>query len=168
MPRKRKPRKAKAKVKAKTEPAAVDIFQILTETSEREKKRRRIELLAPLDVKEFFVEGRISIDKRTCRGVECKLCIKACPTSALFWRAGEVGVTEELCIYCGACVLSCIVDDCIRVERKRENGVVECFGKPRDFAVLQHDISVKKRSERVKDVFPKVEDYLKRYDKKKM
>jgi len=153
MPKKRKPSK----------PSSIDIFQLLTETVEKEKKKRREELLAPLGVKEFFVEGSIAINKRTCKGVECKLCIKACPTNALFWKAGEVGIMEELCIYCGACVLSCIVDDCIRIVRKRVTGEVESFSKPRDFTALQHGINVKKRFERIQDVFPKAEDYLKRY-----
>jgi ferredoxin len=153
MPKKRKPSK----------PSSIDIFQLLTETMEKEKEKRREELLAPLGVKEFFVEGSIAINKRTCKGVECKLCIKACPTNALFWKAGEVGITKELCIYCGACVLNCIVDDCIRIVRKRENGEVESFSKPREFTTLQHGINVKKRFERIQDVFPKAEDYLKRY-----
>lgn len=158
MPRKRKPSK----------PSSIDIFQLLTETAEKEKKKRREELLAPLGIKEFFVEGSITINKRTCKGVECKLCIEACPTNALFWKAGEVGITEEICIYCGACVLSCIVDDCIKIVRKRSTGEVESFSKPRDFTALQHGINVKKRFERIQDVFPKVEDYLKRYPKQKM
>lgn len=157
MPKKRKPSK----------PSSVDIFQLLTETVEKEKEKRREELLAPLGVKEFFVEGSITINKRTCKGVECKLCIKACPTNALFWKAGEVGITEELCIYCGACVLNCIVDDCIKIVRKRENGKVESFSKPREFTALQHSINVKKRSARIQEVFPKAEDYLKRYREKK-
>ena len=137
--------------------------QLLTEKAEKEKKKRRQELLTLLNVKEFFVNGRITINKRTCKGVECKLCIEACPTNALFWKAGEVGITKELCIYCGACVLNCIVDDCIRIVRKRENGEVESFSKPREFTALQHGINVKKRFERIQDVFPKAEDYLKRY-----
>ncbi|MDH5481943.1 MAG: hypothetical protein OEY22_03555 [Candidatus Bathyarchaeota archaeon] len=153
----------KSKLKGKI--AHKDIFQLLTETTKKEKQKRREELLAPLDVKEFFVEGKITINKRTCKGIECKLCIKACPTSALFWKTGEVGLTEELCIYCGACVLSCIVDDCIRIERKRSNGEIESFGKPKDFMVLQHWINVRKRFQRIKDVFPKPEDYLRRYKK---
>jgi ferredoxin len=153
MPRKRKSPK----------PSSVDIFQILTETAEKEKKKRREELLAPLGIEEFFVEGSITISKRICEGVECKLCIKACPTNALYWKAGEIGLIEELCIYCGACVLSCIVDDCINIVRKRENGEIEKFSKPREFTTLQHSISVKKRFERVKSVFPKPEDYIKRY-----
>jgi NAD-dependent dihydropyrimidine dehydrogenase PreA subunit len=140
-----------------------DIFQLLLETAERERKQRREELLAPLGVKEFFVDGNITIDKRTCKGVECKLCIKACPTNALFWKIGEVGITKELCIYCGACVLNCIVDDCIKVSRKRTNGEVETFSTPRGVTLLQNIINAKKRLERVKSIFPTLDDYLKRY-----
>jgi ferredoxin len=146
---------------------SVDIFQLLTETAEKEKKKRRLELLAPLGLTEFFVEGSIAINKRTCQGIECNLCVKACPTNALFWKYGEIEIVTELCVYCGACVLSCIVDDCIRIVRKRENGEVERFSKPKDFTSLEHGISGKKRRERVKDVFPGVEEYLKRYGKLK-
>jgi len=134
--------------------SGLDIFKLLTETTEKEKRKRREELLAPLGVKEFFADGSISVNKKTCQGVECKLCIEACPTNALFWRAGEVGITRELC------VLSCIVDDCIKVVRKRVTGEVERFSKPREFLVLQHDVNVGKRCQRVRDVFPKAEDYL--------
>lgn len=154
MPKKRKSHKPKAD-------SAVDIFEILTESAEKAKKKRREEFLAPLDVKEFFVEGSISIDKRTCKGVECKLCIKACPTNALFWRAGEVGIIEDLCVYCGACVLSCIVDDCIRIERKRADGVMERFSTPRDFTSLQHGISTKKRCDGILDIYRHPKKYLK-------
>ncbi|MEM0313418.1 MAG: hypothetical protein QXY34_04320 [Candidatus Bathyarchaeia archaeon] len=140
-----------------------NIFQLLSETVEKERRKRREELLAPLGVKEFFVNGSIFIDKRICRGVDCKLCIKACPTNALYWKSGEVKVAEDLCIYCGACVLSCIVDDCIRVERKRATGDVERFSRPRDVLLLQHGINAKKRFERVKALFPTFENYLKRY-----
>jgi Fe-S-cluster-containing dehydrogenase component len=144
--------------------ASSDIFSLLVETSEKERRKRREELLAPLGVKEFFVGGSITIDKRTCKGVECKLCIKACPTNALFWRAtGDVGITEELCIYCGACVLNCIVDNCIKITRRRENGEIEKFSTPRAFTILEHGINAKKRLERVRKVFPTAADYLKRY-----
>jgi MinD superfamily P-loop ATPase len=85
----------------------------------------------------------------------------------LFWKAGEVGIVKELCIYCGGCVLSCIMDDCIRVERKRETGELERFSKPRDFTTLQHGINVKKRRGKIQEAFPKAEDYLKWYNKKK-
>lgn len=149
--------------KESEKPSSFDILDLLTETTKKEKKKQREELLAPLGVKEFFTEGSISINKRTCQGVECKLCIKACPTNALFWRAGEVGITEELCIYCGACVLACIVDDCIKVSRKRTTGEVEYYSKPKDVAKLQHNISSKKRHQRTQDAFAKDRDYLKRY-----
>ena len=132
----------------------VDIFSLLSDTAERAKKKRREELLTSLGVKDFFAEGNISIDKRTCWGVECKLCIKACPTNALYWKAGEVGIVEDLCVYCGACVLCCMVDDCIKIERKREDGKVERFSKPKEIVKLEDKINTKKRLERVKDRFP--------------
>jgi len=157
MPKKRKPSKH----------VSVSMRQLLPEKAKKEKKKRRDEFLAQLGVKEFFVEGNITINKRTCKGVECKLCIEVCPTNALFWKAGEVGIVKELCIYCGACVLSCIVNDCIKIERKRVTGEVEKFSKPRDFTALQHGINFKKRRGKIQEIFPKAEDYLKWYNKKK-
>lgn len=142
------------------ESSSVDIFRLLSETTYEDKKKRRKELLAPLGLKEFFVEGTVMMNKRTCKGVECKLCVKACPTNALYWKAGEVGFTEDLCIYCGACVLNCIVDDCIRISRKRQDGTVETFSKPKDFTVLQHNINADRRLKRIRDVFPRNEDYI--------
>jgi Fe-S-cluster-containing hydrogenase component 2 len=150
MPKKSRPNK----------PSDVDIFQLLMETVGDKEKKRREELLAPLGIKEFFAEGCITINKKTCKGIECKLCIKACPTSALYWRAGEVGITKEVCIYCGSCVLSCIVDDCIRVSRKRSTGEVESFSRPRDFATLQHNINAKKRLRIIHDTFEEPDKYL--------
>jgi NAD-dependent dihydropyrimidine dehydrogenase PreA subunit len=141
----------------------VDIFSLLSDTAERAKKKRREELLTSLGVTDFFAEGNISIDKRTCWGVECKLCIKACPTNALYWKAGEVGIVEDLCVYCGACVLCCMVNDCIKVERKREDGKVERFSKPKEIVKLEDKINTKKRLERVRDLFPTGERYREKY-----
>ncbi len=140
--------------------------KFLEDAEKKEKKKRRKEILPSTGMKEFFVEGTIEIKRRICRGVECRLCIKVCPTNALFWKAGEIGLTEELCTYCGACVLSCIVDDCIKITRKRSTGEVERFSKPRDFMVQQSEINSKKRLHKVKEVFPNTEDYLKRLKKK--
>ena len=145
----------------------VDIFNLLSDNSERAKKKRREELLASLGVKDFFAEGNISIDKRTCWGVECKLCIKACPTNALYWKAGEVGIVEDLCVYCGACVLCCMVDDCIKIERKREDGKVERFSKPKEVVKLGDKINAKKRCERVSERFPSAEKYCEKYKNQK-
>jgi ferredoxin len=147
--------------------SSVDIFDLLSDSGEKAKKKRREELLASSGVKEFFAEGSISVDKRTCHGLECKLCIKACPTNALYWKAGVVGVVEDLCVYCGACVLSCMVDDCIKVERKREDDTIEKFSKPKDVIALENKINAKKRFERVKDVFPTAKDYCERYKRTK-
>jgi ferredoxin len=147
--------------------SSVDIFGLLSDSDERAKKKRREELLASSGVKEFFAVGGISVDKRTCHGLECKLCVKTCPTNALYWKAGEVEVVEDLCVYCGACVLSCMVDDCIKVERKREDGTVEKFSKPKDVIALANKINAKKRFERVKEVFPTAKEYYERYKRTK-
>jgi len=142
----------------------VDIFGLLSVDKEAEKKRKqRKELLASTGVKEFFEEGSISINKRTCWGLECKLCIEKCPTNALYWKTGEVGIVEDLCVYCGACVLCCMVDDCIKVERTREDGSSERFSKPQEIVKLQDKINAKKRLQRVKTVLPTCEAYCERY-----
>jgi Na+-translocating ferredoxin:NAD+ oxidoreductase RNF subunit RnfB len=144
----------------------VDIFGLLSVDKEaEEKKKQRKELLASTGVKEFFEEGSISINKRTCWGLECKLCIEKCPTNALYWKTGEVGIVEDLCVYCGACVLCCMVDDCIKVERKREDGKTERFSKPNDVVKVQNKVNAKKRFQRVKTVFPTREEYCERYSK---
>ena len=142
----------------------LDIFGLLSVDKDKEKKKRRKELLASTGVKEFFEEGRICIDKRTCWGVECKLCIEKCPTNALYWKAGEVGIVDDLCVYCGACVFCCMVDDCITVERKREEGTTERFSKPKDVVKVQDKINAKKRFQRVKEIFPTCEAYCERYE----
>lgn len=150
----------------KNDSSAFDIFGLLSEdTEEKAKKKRRQELLEPTGVKELFKEGKISINKFTCVGGQCKLCIKACPTNALYWTASGVGITEDLCVYCGACVLCCMVDDCIKVERKRENDKTERFSKPRDVIMLEEKLNAKKRLERVKSVFPNTDVYCDRYSK---
>ena len=148
--------------------AAIDIFGLLSDSGEKvEQKRLREELLGPIGVKEFFADGKISINKRTCQGLECKLCIKACPTNALYWKQGEVGIVDELCVYCGACVLSCMIDDCIKIQRTRENGKLEKFSKPKDVLRLQNTINTKKRFDRVCEVFPTLEEYCCKYWHKK-
>ena len=145
--------------------SSIDIFGMLSEESEEKKKSQRKELLSSTGVEEFFVAGNISIDKRTCWGIECKLCIDACPTSALFWQNGEVKIIKDLCVYCGACVLCCMVDDCIKIKRKRENGEVEKFSSPKGLIKLEEKINAKKRVERVKNLFPTFERYCEKYNK---
>jgi ferredoxin len=144
--------------------STVDIFGLMSEDNPEEaRKERRQELLEPTGVKDFFKEGKIDINMHTCVGVQCKLCVKACPTSALYWGSGRLGITEDLCVYCGACVLSCMVDDCIKIERKREDGKVELFSKPKDVITLEEKINGKKRLERVKAVFPSLDAYCEKY-----
>jgi len=142
-----------------------DIFTLLSEASKRKKKEKRAQILESMNVKEFFEEGSIGIDKKTCKGVECKLCIKACPTNALYWKFGEIGIDEELCVFCSACVASCIVNNCIRISRKRPNGGTERFSTPMGVLILLNNINSEKRMEAIKLLFTDSEAYLKRYGK---
>jgi Fe-S-cluster-containing hydrogenase component 2 len=148
-------------VSEETDESDVNIYDLLSEASEKkeEKKSRRAELLESMDVKECFEEGSITIDMRTCRGIECNLCVKACPTNALYWKAGDIGIEKDLCIYCTACVLSCCVDDCIRVTRKRPDGKTESFSKPKDVLKLNRNVISRKKREGVKSIFENPEDY---------
>jgi len=143
----------------------MDIYKLLFEASERKRKEKRAELLQSVGVKEFFEDGSIKIDMRTCKGVECKFCIEVCPTNALYWRTGEVCVIEELCVYCTLCVLNCMVDDCIELRRKRPNGETETFSKPQDILLLLDNINTRNRIKTTKMLFPDEETYLKRYGK---
>jgi len=130
---------------ARNQSKDVDIFQLLEEDSEQRTKEKREQLLKSIGIQEFFEEGSIKIDAGTCDGVECKLCIEACPTNALYWGSGKVGIVDELCVFCTACVLGCIVDDCIKVKRKRADGEVEEFSSPAQALRLQHKINTRKR-----------------------
>ena len=145
------------------EPSSGGIFHLLEETDRKRRKNRRAELLETLKVKEFFNEGEITINARTCQGLECELCIKVCPTKALYWRDGKVGIIHDLCVYCGACVVACIVDDCIKVRRTREDGKMERFSKPLDVVKLFCTINSEQRRKRLESIFPSSEIYLTRF-----
>ncbi|PVX24214.1 MAG: hypothetical protein CW691_08375 [Candidatus Bathyarchaeum sp.] len=151
----------------KDEEQSVNIFDLLSEEAPEEEeekpKSRRAELLEPMGVKDRFEEGSISIDMRTCRGIECNLCVKACPTNALYWKVGEIGIIEDLCIHCAACVANCMVDDCIRVTRKRPDGKIETFSNAKDVCKLMRNINLRKGRDRVESLFPTVEEYFERY-----
>ena len=154
----------------KDDEQSVNIFDLLSEEApEKEEakipKSRRAEFLESMGIRDRFEEGSISIDMRTCRGIECNLCIKACPTNALYWKAGEIGTIEDLCIYCTACVANCMVDDCIRVTRKRTDGKTECFSDAKDVLELQCNINSKKRKARVVSLYPTIAEYLERHGK---
>ena len=127
----------------------LDILKLLEESSEKKKRRKREQILESLGVEDLFERGGITIDKKTCLGVECKLCIDVCPTYALYWRRGEIGIDEDLCIYCTACVLCCCVDDCVQVHRRRLNGKEEKFSNPKHVLILLNQINTEKRKERV-------------------
>jgi len=156
-------------------PAAVDIFDLLScsggaASEEKEKqasRSQREELLSATKVKDLYPEGTITVNKHTCVGVQCKLCIKACPTNALYWTNSGIGITEDLCVHCEACVLCCMVDNCIKITRKREDGKQEQFSNIHDVLVLNSKVSSEKRFQRISDVIPSQDDYCKRYGAKK-
>ena len=139
------------------------IFELLQETDKKRRKIKRSQLLETMKVKQFFDDGNITINERTCQGLECELCIKICPTKALYWRDGKVGIINDLCVYCGACVVACIVDDCIVVTRTREDGKVERFSKPTDVTKLFCTINSGRRRKRLESIFPSREAYLSRF-----
>ena len=117
---------------------------------EEERKKRRKELIEPTGVKELFKEGKININKFTCVGGQCKICIKVCPTNALYWGTGEVGIIDDLCVYCGACVANCMVDNCIKIERINDKSKTEKFSNIGDVVKLDERKNTQKRFERVK------------------
>jgi ferredoxin len=144
----------------------VNAFGLLPEGSaDSEKKKNREVLLASTGVKDIFQGGAISINGYTCIGVQCKACIKVCPTNALYWGSGKIEIVEDLCVYCGACVLICQVDDCIKLERIRDNGKIEKVSKPIDVLLLQKKINSNKRVQRVRSVVLKPQDYYAQYPK---
>ncbi|UCD96079.1 MAG: hypothetical protein JSV35_06185 [Candidatus Bathyarchaeota archaeon] len=145
------------------EPSSDGIFDLLQETDRKRRKSQRAELLETMKVKEFFDEGEIAINARTCQGLECELCIKVCPTNALYWHDGKVGIIHNLCVYCGACVVACIVDDCIEVKRVRKDGRVERFSKPVEVVKLFCTINSEQRRKRLESIFPSSETYLTRF-----
>lgn len=153
------------KDKADKDSSDKDVYRLLLEASRKRERENKTKLLESMGVKEFFEEGTISIDKNTCKGVECKLCIKACPTNALYWKTGEVGITEELCVYCAACVYSCIVDNCIQVSRNRPNSQTEKFSTQKQVLTLLQNINSGKRVKMLKSRFPSIEIFLERYSK---
>jgi len=148
---------------------SIDIFGLLAEdtASGSEKKKNREALLAPTGVKDVFQDGKISINNYTCLGVQCKECIKVCPTTALYWGGGKVTIIEDLCVYCGACILNCQVDDCINLERTRDNGKIEKFSKSKEVLLFQKKANTNKRVQRVQSVILKPQDYYKQYPKTK-
>ncbi len=132
------------------------IFDLMNEeeqavSEEEERKKRREELLAPTGIKEHYKDGKININKFTCVGAQCKLCIPKCPTNALYWGTGEVGVIDDLCVYCGACVVNCMVDDCIKLERTLDDGTVEKISKTQDMVKLQERKNTRRRFKRVQN-----------------
>jgi len=149
----------------RSEKPIMDIYKVLLEASKEKRKAKREQLLKSVGVEEFFEEGSIRIDMKTCKGIECQFCIKVCPTKALYWKAGEIGVTEDLCVYCASCVLNCMVDNCIEVRRRRQNGTNERFSNPQDVINMLNHLNARNRRKVIESILPDSEAYIKRYCK---
>lgn len=108
----------------------------------------------PVEIQDrrFFADGKIQIIVEKCRGMLCQSCINACPTKAIYWKAypGNVEISEKLCIFCTACVLSCPVKDCIIVYRRRSDGRLEIFSSKNDVLRVLECVNSRKRIERAK------------------
>ncbi len=136
-----------------------DICRSIHEADRKKARLRREQLLKAVNVKEFFEEGSIRVDMKTCRGAECMFCIKVCPTNALYWKtSGEIGIIPELCVYCASCVLNCMVDNCITIERKRPNGKTERYRNPREVQGTLEDLNTRNRMKTVKRLFSEQDD----------
>ena len=142
---------------------AIDIFGLMVEEEEKRQRAVREEVLEALGIPEFFVKGSVHVDLNKCYGVECDLCVKACPTSAIFWRSGRLVVQEEICIFCTACVVNCMVKDCITVRRVRPDGTVEEFSSLDDVARLLRAVAGRRANDMVERLFPSPGDFLNRY-----
>ncbi|MEJ2240688.1 MAG: 4Fe-4S binding protein [Candidatus Bathyarchaeota archaeon] len=146
---------------SKKDEKEVNIFDLLEEApKENIPMKKRSELLDSIGVKDRFKEGNIKIDMRTCRGIECNFCVKVCPTNALYWKAGEIGIEEDLCVYCTACVANCMVDDCITVTRRRQDNKIESFRNPKDVLNIQRTLCSNKRKEKVKSLCYTTDEYF--------
>ncbi len=148
-------------------PSAVDIFDLLSSSVEQTPDKsvsgtQRQELLSATKVKDLYPEGSIAINKYTCVGVQCKACIKVCPTNALYWTTNGIALTEDLCVHCQACVLVCMVDNCIKVTRKRDDGKTEQFSNSLDVIKLNNQINAQKRAQRIVDAFTSPEESSKK------
>ena len=91
----------------KTENSEANIYDLLLQASEKEKKEKRAELLKSMGVKEYFEEGSMEIDMRTCKGIECNLCVKTCPTFSIDEEGVKKGKPKITCAKCGKCVDTC-------------------------------------------------------------
>jgi len=132
----------------------VNIFEPLLEDPKGQENKERTQLLQSIGIEENFVDGNIEINWKTCRGVECRLCIDSCPTHALYWSEGEVCIASELCVFCVACVGVCLVDGCIRVSRERPSGEIENFSNAREVLMTLRKIASTKVVERTRTRAP--------------
>lgn len=129
-----------------------DIYSLLLE-GQKKPRTNRAEILRSMGItQQYFEEGSLKIDMSKCVGVECKLCVKACPTNALYWDEAKVKLEEDLCIYCSACVLNCIVDNCMVLTRRGGDGKVSRFSTSRGAVLINNSTASQKRKKAVSEL----------------
>ena len=102
---------------------------------------------------DIFLEGYLLIDMKLCKREECsKPCIEVCSTNALHWSKDGMVIFSELCMHCGACVLACEVENCMKITRKRSCGKVETLSSPKQVLTVHRNASTEKRRQRVKSM----------------
>ena len=111
-----------------------------------------------LGIVDVFLEGHLLIDMKLCKREECsRPCTEVCSTNALHWSRNEkIMILSELCMHCGACVLVCEVENCMKLTRKRSCGKIETLSSSKQVLTLHRNASTIKRRHRVKDRLEKV------------
>jgi len=129
-----------------------DIYSLLLK-GQKKPRVNGAEILRSMGITQlYFEEGSLEIDMSKCVGVECKLCVKACPTYALYWDEAKVKLEEDLCIYCSACVFNCIVDNCMVLTRRGGDGKVSKFGTSRGAALVNNSTASQKRKKAMSEL----------------
>ena len=129
-----------------------DIYSLLLK-GQKKPRTERTEILHSMGITQlFYEEGSLRIDMSKCLGVECKLCIKACPANALYWEEAKVKLVEDLCIYCSACVFNCIVDNCMVLTRRSGDGKRIRFSTPKGAALANNATAAEKRRKAVSEL----------------
>ncbi|NHI91897.1 MAG: hypothetical protein EAX96_05300 [Candidatus Lokiarchaeota archaeon] len=100
----------------------IDDYIRLTKHYDCENHKIKIsEELAKIKNLESPIEGKLTFHNMDrCDPVGCVVCYKICPTDALYSpkkSKEKIILKEELCIYCGACEVTC-PESLIKVERQ--------------------------------------------------
>ncbi|MFW9995078.1 MAG: 4Fe-4S dicluster domain-containing protein [Candidatus Odinarchaeota archaeon] len=101
-------------------------------------------ILRDMNVPQNYRNIEITINTSLCP-LGCQMCVKACPTSALYFFE-VVHVQKELCIGCGACASACPYVEPIKITRTRiSDGKTEVFRNLKEFVKTNNAENARKR-----------------------